>query len=228
MHFKGTRRTKRGDDGECIAPFPSVNALRVRARPTSSPPAASAHFAANAVPWGPRRHLQGTDLAAVPAARRQARRRVAIDPGGVSARLAGPSPHAAQRAGSHGPPLAVGARERMDRRAQSHRASDARATPAIREQGVPPRRCQSHVSCVMVEGGSSMPRLQLSLKRRTHEVGRTRSHLPEGRTRPARTHREFGRRPRLPDPPVRRPPYIEAAITGAAFIFLLYLVLGGA
>ena len=106
--------------------------------------------------------------------------------------------------------------------------SDARATPAIREQGVPPRRCLSHVSCVMVEGGSSMPRLQLSLKRRTHEVGRSRSYLPEGRMRPARTHRDFGRRPKLPDPPVRRPPYIEAAITAAAFIFLLYLVLGGA
>ena len=107
-------------------------------------------------------------------------------------------------------------------------ASDARATPAIREQGVPPRRCLAHVSCVMVEGGSSMPRLQLSLKRRTHEVGRSRSHLPEVRMRPARTQREFGRRPRMPDPPVRRPPYIEAAITAAAFIFLLYLVLGGA
>ena len=73
-----------------------------------------------------------------------------------------------------------------------------------------------------------MPRLQLSLKRRTQEVGRSRSHLPEGRMRPARTYREFGRRPKLPDQAVRRPPYIEAAITAAAFIFLLYLVLGGA
>ena len=73
-----------------------------------------------------------------------------------------------------------------------------------------------------------MPRLQLSLKRRTRKVGRSRSHLPENRIRPARPYREFGRRPKLPDLPVRRPPYIEAALTAAAFIFLLYLVLGGA
>jgi hypothetical protein len=77
-----------------------------------------------------------------------------------------------------------------------------------------------------------MPRLQLPLERRTHEdgrkVGRSRSHLPEGRMLPARTYREVGRRPKLPDLPVRRPPYFAAAVTAMAFIFLLYLVLGGA
>jgi hypothetical protein len=46
---------------------------------------------------------------------------------------------------------------------------------------------------------------------------------------PARTYREFGRRPRLADLPVRRRrPYVEVAVTAAAFLFLLYLVLGGA
>ena len=73
-----------------------------------------------------------------------------------------------------------------------------------------------------------MPRLQLTVERRTHEVGRAKSHLPEGRMLPARSYREFGRRPKLPDLPVRRPPYIAAAVTAAVFLFLLYLVLGGA
>ena len=77
-----------------------------------------------------------------------------------------------------------------------------------------------------------MPRLQLSVERRTHEVGRevgrARSHLPEGRMLPARSYREFGRRPKLPDLPARRPPYIAVVVTAAVFIFLLYLVLGGA
>ena len=181
-----------------------------------------------------RRHAppQALDLRA----RRHLRqaRRSATHPGGRRRALPAfrmPS----ERAGRHGLPVepkplegALWGRELHGHGRRKVPASDARATPACRGQGAPPRRCLAHVSCVMVEGGSSMPRLQLSLKRRTQEVGRSRSHLPEGRMRPARTQREFGRRPRMPDPPVRRPPYIEAAITAAAFIFLLYLVLGGA
>jgi hypothetical protein len=45
---------------------------------------------------------------------------------------------------------------------------------------------------------------------------------------PARAYRELGRQPRLLDLPARRPPYLEAAVTAAVFIFLAYLVLGGA
>jgi len=44
----------------------------------------------------------------------------------------------------------------------------------------------------------------------------------------ARAYRDLGRRPRLRDLPVRQQPYMETALTAAAFIFLAYLVLGGA
>jgi hypothetical protein len=49
-----------------------------------------------------------------------------------------------------------------------------------------------------------------------------------GRTLDARRYLELCRRPPLSDLPARRPPYLEAAVTAAAFIFLLYLILGGA
>jgi len=45
---------------------------------------------------------------------------------------------------------------------------------------------------------------------------------------PARAYRDLGRQPPLLDLPVRRPPYLEAGVTAAVFIFLAYLVLGGA
>ena len=71
-----------------------------------------------------------------------------------------------------------------------------------------------------------MPRLQQ--RRRSHDVGRDPSRLPQPRMLPARAYRDLGRRPRLLDLPVQRPPYLEAALTAAVFIFLAYLVLGGA
>ena len=70
-----------------------------------------------------------------------------------------------------------------------------------------------------------MPKLQTLLERRSHE---DQSQLPHGRMLPARAYRELSRRPRLRDLPIRRPPYIEAAVTVAVFIFLAYLILGGA
>jgi DNA-binding MarR family transcriptional regulator len=54
------------------------------------------------------------------------------------------------------------------------------------------------------------------------------SRLPQGRMLSPRAYRNLGRLPRLLDLPVRRPPYLEAAVTAAVFIFLAYLVLGGA
>ena len=62
---------------------------------------------------------------------------------------------------------------------------------------------------------------------------RSRYHHPvqhgqhHGRMLAAR-YLELGRQPRLHDLPRRRPPYLEATVTAAAFIYLLYLVLGGA
>jgi hypothetical protein len=69
-----------------------------------------------------------------------------------------------------------------------------------------------------------MPKLQRSYEQLTRE--RTISLTPD-RTATARTYRYLGRQPRLRDLPRRRPPYLEAAIVAAAFMFLLYLVLGG-
>lgn len=51
--------------------------------------------------------------------------------------------------------------------------------------------------------------------------------LHHGRTLSARRYVELGRQSRLSDLPTRRPPYLEAAATAAAFIFLAYLILGG-
>jgi hypothetical protein len=48
------------------------------------------------------------------------------------------------------------------------------------------------------------------------------------RTLSPRRYVELGRGPRLDDLPVRSPPYLEAAATAAAFLFLLYVILGGA
>ena len=71
-----------------------------------------------------------------------------------------------------------------------------------------------------------MPRLQQ--RRRSDDAGREPARLPQPRMLAARTYRELGRQPRLLDLPVQRPPYLEAAVTAAVFIFLTYLVLGGA
>jgi hypothetical protein len=53
------------------------------------------------------------------------------------------------------------------------------------------------------------------------------SGAPYGRTLSNRRYLELGRQQRLGDPPARRPPYIEAAVTSAAFLFLLIFVFGG-
>jgi hypothetical protein len=62
-------------------------------------------------------------------------------------------------------------------------------------------------------------------------VGEQQNGLPRGqhhgRTLSARRYLELGRQPRLSALPERRPPYLEAAATAAAFIFLLYVILGG-
>lgn len=67
----------------------------------------------------------------------------------------------------------------------------------------------------------------LPQRRHDHQSG-----LPHGqhhgRTLSARRYVDLARQPRLRDLPVRRPPYLEAAATAAAFLFLLYLILGGA
>jgi hypothetical protein len=59
--------------------------------------------------------------------------------------------------------------------------------------------------------------------------------VTDGQTRPSRermlaprTYRALGRRPRLLDLPEAQPPYVEIAATAVAFIFLLYVILGGA
>jgi hypothetical protein len=59
--------------------------------------------------------------------------------------------------------------------------------------------------------------------------------VTDGQARPSRdrmlpphAYRAPGRRPRLPDLPEARPPYIEIVATAVAFIFLLYVILGGA
>jgi hypothetical protein len=71
-----------------------------------------------------------------------------------------------------------------------------------------------------------MPRLQQG--RRPHEVAREPLRLPQPRMLAARAFRVLGRQPPLLDLPARRPPYLEAAVTATVFIFLAYLVLGGA
>ena len=71
-----------------------------------------------------------------------------------------------------------------------------------------------------------MPRLQQ--RHRSQDVQPESSRTPQPRMLSARSYRELGRQPRLLDLPQRRPPYLEAAVTAAVFIFLAYLVLGGA
>jgi hypothetical protein len=61
-------------------------------------------------------------------------------------------------------------------------------------------------------------------EQRTRSVSRGQYH---GRTLDARRYVELSRRPRLTGLPTRRPPYLEAAATAAAFLFLTYLILGG-
>jgi hypothetical protein len=65
-------------------------------------------------------------------------------------------------------------------------------------------------------------------KHRSLDVGRQLLHPAQNRMLGARAYRDLGRRPRLRDLPVRQQPYMETALTAAAFIFLAYLVLGGA
>jgi hypothetical protein len=64
----------------------------------------------------------------------------------------------------------------------------------------------------------------LKLERTTTD-GQTRP--TRDRMLPPRAYRSLGRRPRLPDVPAARPPYIEIAATAVAFAFLLYVILGG-
>ena len=67
-----------------------------------------------------------------------------------------------------------------------------------------------------------------SVERSSHDVPTTQpSGAPYGRTLSNRRYLELGRQQRLSDLPTRRPPYIEAAVTAAAFLFLLILVFGG-
>lgn len=67
-----------------------------------------------------------------------------------------------------------------------------------------------------------------SLKRRTRDVSRAMTPVGQDNKLSARNYRYLGRRPRLQGLPVRRPPFIAVAVTAAVFIFLAYLVLGGA
>lgn len=48
-----------------------------------------------------------------------------------------------------------------------------------------------------------------------------------GRTLDARRYLELSRRPRLSELTRQRPPYLAAAAAAAAFLFVLYVVLGG-
>jgi hypothetical protein len=67
-----------------------------------------------------------------------------------------------------------------------------------------------------------------SVERSSHDVPTTQpTGAPYGRTLSNRRYLELGRKERLADLPARRPPYIEAAVTAAVFLFLLILVFGG-
>ena len=73
-----------------------------------------------------------------------------------------------------------------------------------------------------------MPGFKHSFERSAHDVPTTQpSGAPYARTLSNRRYLELGRRQRLSDLPARRFPYIETAVTAAAFLFLLYLVMGG-
>jgi hypothetical protein len=73
-----------------------------------------------------------------------------------------------------------------------------------------------------------MQRFRHSVERSSHDIPTTQpSGAPYGRTLSNGRYLELGRRPRLSDLPARRFPYIEAAVTALAFLFLLFLVFGG-
>jgi hypothetical protein len=65
-----------------------------------------------------------------------------------------------------------------------------------------------------------------------HGLRERRSHVVlgqhHGRTLSARRYVELARQPRLGGLPARRPPYLEMATTITVFLFLAYLILGGA
>lgn len=71
-----------------------------------------------------------------------------------------------------------------------------------------------------------MPRLQH--RGRSCDVAREVSQVSQPRMLSARAYRNLGRQPPLLDLPVRRSPYFEGVVTAAVFLFLAYLVLGGA
>jgi hypothetical protein len=67
-----------------------------------------------------------------------------------------------------------------------------------------------------------------SFERSSHDVPTTQpSGAPYARTLSNRRYLHLGRQQRLSDLPARRFPYIEAAVTALAFVFLLVLVFGG-
>ena len=74
-----------------------------------------------------------------------------------------------------------------------------------------------------------MARVKHSAERRLPVVSRSQA-SPVAYRRPLanRGHRDLGRPRPLNDLLVRRPPYLEGAVTAAVFIFLLYVILGGA
>jgi hypothetical protein len=73
-----------------------------------------------------------------------------------------------------------------------------------------------------------MPGFKHSFERSAHDVPTTQpSRAPYGRTLSHRRYLHPGRQQQLSDLPVRRFPYIEAAVTVLAFVFLLVLVFGG-
>ena len=73
-----------------------------------------------------------------------------------------------------------------------------------------------------------MPGFKRSFERSAHDVPTTQpSRAPYGRTLSNQRYLHLGRQQRLSDLPARRFPYIEAAVTALAFLFLLFLVFGG-
>jgi hypothetical protein len=66
---------------------------------------------------------------------------------------------------------------------------------------------------------------QLRLQeRRTRDIGRAPSLVVQDRMLPARAYRYLGRQPGLMDLPVRRPAYLEMAMTAVVFVFLALIV----
>jgi hypothetical protein len=69
---------------------------------------------------------------------------------------------------------------------------------------------------------------QRSEERQRPESTRSPTRVAQDRMLSSRTYRYLGRPPRLQGLPMPRPPYFAAAVTAAVFIFLAYLILGGA